>query len=770
MLASGDLLTAAALALLLLAVYLCTTSLRFQSADELAVFVLARNLAARGGWDNDGMFWMYLYMGRGTVIAPGAGGHMYSLKDAALSLLIAPPVWLAYRLGVSPVRMAFLAPPFLTALTGGLLYLLLRDQRYRRATALAGTLTFGLASMAWPYAQTLFTQPLGALGLLVATWGVLRARQTGGRYAALIAGLGLGLAGASVTPAWVTAPLFVLALLPPSLRRWREALPSLIAFGCAAGVFLILQGLHNTLRFGGPLDTGHLHISGLAIHPAQFWLGGIGQLISTPRGVLWYAPFVLLAPFGLARGWRTQPAMIALALGQTVLIWGIYSAWVIWWAGLSWGPRYLVAVMPALTLLAVPALDRLIEGAPLLARAAAAAVLLASTATQALAALFNALEVEKDIALLLSATTQGQAPVDPFVFFRDPAQLPLVRLLRLAQARDWDVLWMAHGYPDRLLIAALAVLLTAALAALIATLTDRKRRLAGVMVAGTACVGVALAALMLARYRHAPAAYLPAETSDWAALDAVAEAITARAAPGDGLVLLLPDGYLAWVDRYRGDIPEANFFIEPELRPEVQAMLEGMAARHERLWLVTQSAMRGNRDSAVEQWLAERAYIGGDLYVDEVLRLSFYTFDVSAGGPPMHPVGAAFGDDDVRLAAIGTEQQCHAGVCWLNVALWWDALKPLPLDYTVSIQLFDPSGERMGQHDGWPVAGYAPTSGWQPGQTILDRHSLLLPSQLQPHPYRLIVGLYYWRTGEHLPIIGAREPWLELTLLPQDQR
>lgn len=771
LLAPDDRLITAALTLLLLAVYLSTTSLRFQSADELAVFVLARNLIARGGLDTDGMFWMYLYMGEGSVIAPGLGGHMYSLKDIAPSLLIAPLVWLAYRLGISPVRTAFLLPPLITALTGGLLYRLLRDEGYRRITALLGVLTYGLASMAWPYAQTLFTQTTGALGLLIATWGVLKARQGGGWRTALAAGLGMGLAGASILPAWITAPLFVLALLPRSLRRWREALPHLAAFVLAAGVVLAGQGLYNTVRFGSPLDTGHVHVvTSAVVRLGRLWLGGLGQLFSTPRGVIWYAPFVLLVPFGAVQGWRTRRAMTALALGQVALIWVIYSGWTIWWAGVSWGPRYLVAVMPALVLLTVPALERLIAGEPLLVRLAAAAILLASFLTQALASLFDALVVEGDINLLLAAVTWGQIAVDPYAVFISPSQMPQVRLLRLVQARNWDVLWMAHGQPDGLLIALLALLIIAALAALLIAFIGPLRRLANRMVPGTACFSLALAALMVIRYPHAPEAYLPAETTQWAALDKVVEGLAAHAVRGDGLVLLLPDGYLAWVDRYRGDVPEANFFIEPELRPEVQAMLEHMVARHPRLWLVTQSAAHGNRNSAVEQWLAERGYIGGDLYLDEVLRLSFYTFGASAGGPPMRPLGVTFGDGAARLDEVGWELERHPGACWLNVALRWDALRPLPLDYSVTVQLFDAAGARLGQHDGWPAAGYAPTSLWQPGQTILDRHSLLLPSECPSGTARLFVGLYDWRTGERLPASAeSGELWLDVPLPSGEQ-
>ena len=96
------------------------------------MFSLARSLTGRGALDVDGLFWTTLYLGEGTVAAPGVDGHLYSLKDPGLSVLITPLLALAYRVGSSPVRTAFLISPLLTALTGALLYLATRDIGFRR--------------------------------------------------------------------------------------------------------------------------------------------------------------------------------------------------------------------------------------------------------------------------------------------------------------------------------------------------------------------------------------------------------------------------------------------------------------------------------------------------------------------------------------------------------------------------------------------------------------------------------------------------------------
>jgi hypothetical protein len=55
------------------------------------------------------------------------------------------------------------------------------------------------------------------------------------------------------------------------------------------------------------------------------------------------------------------------------------------------------------------------------------------------------------------------------------------------------------------------------------------------------------------------------------------------------------------------------------------------------------------------------------------------------------------------------------------------------------------------------MGGLAPTSAWQPGQAVVDRHGLLLPADLAPGGYTLAVAVYHAFTGERLPATVAGE-------------
>ena len=70
--------------------------------------------------------------------------------------------------------------------------------------------------------------------------------------------------------------------------------------------------------------------------------------------------------------------------------------------------------------------------------------------------------------------------------------------------------------------------------------------------------------------------------------------------------------------------------------------------------------------------------------------------------------------------------------------------------YTVFVHLLDDQGRLIGQSDAVPAGGMRPTSGWRPGEFIVDVHRLRLNDLARPGPAHLAVGLYEARTGQRL--------------------
>lgn len=89
----------------------------------------------------------------------------------------------------------------------------------------------------------------------------------------------------------------------------------------------------------------------------------------------------------------------------------------------------------------------------------------------------------------------------------------------------------------------------------------------------------------------------------------------------------------------------------------------------------------------------------------------------------------------------------------LNLTLFWAAVAPVTVDFTVFVQLVDEQNRIVAQRDSKPQEGFYGTPYWQPGEKIADWHTFLLPVDLPPGRYDLLVGLYDVETGQRLQIL-----------------
>jgi 4-amino-4-deoxy-L-arabinose transferase-like glycosyltransferase len=92
----------------------------------------------------------------------------------------------------------------------------------------------------------------------------------------------------------------------------------------------------------------------------------------------------------------------------------------------------------------------------------------------------------------------------------------------------------------------------------------------------------------------------------------------------------------------------------------------------------------------------------------------------------------------------------------LDLTLYWQAGERMDVDYTVFVHVVDGQGGIQGQHDGHPMDGRRPTTGWVAGEVIADEHLIPLKADVTPGQYRIEVGMYHWATGERLLVYDAQ--------------
>ncbi|MFQ5887014.1 MAG: hypothetical protein ACE5II_07250, partial [Anaerolineae bacterium] len=90
------------------------------------------------------------------------------------------------------------------------------------------------------------------------------------------------------------------------------------------------------------------------------------------------------------------------------------------------------------------------------------------------------------------------------------------------------------------------------------------------------------------------------------------------------------------------------------------------------------------------------------------------------------------------------------------LVLYWQALAPMDNSYTVFAHLLDGENQVRAQKDGLPAGGVRPTTGWVPGEFIIDEYELVVEADAPAgEEYLLEVGMYDASTGERLPSLDT---------------
>lgn len=335
---------------LLLSVFLVTSGGHFYSADGSKEYEVTRAIVTRRAID----------VPRSQGL-PGRNGKFYPPHGLGQSIAWVP----FYAAGATLERAGFgdashgLAASWLnavaTAAIGAMLFLLARGTRASRASSLALALIFGFSSMAWVYSKNTFDVVL--TGALVTAGALLlvRAEEDGGRLSTLAwAGAALGWAGVTRVSTVVLWPLGV-AFVWTLGRTGRVR--RLVAFAVPAAASLAIILSYNYLRFGSIFDDGHKNDPATALSGNAF--EGIGGfLVSPARGIVFFAPVVLVAVTGWNRLRRGAPRIAWFSLAAFVATMLTYAKVQGWQGGFSWGPRFLIPVLPLAVLPAVRVLDR----------------------------------------------------------------------------------------------------------------------------------------------------------------------------------------------------------------------------------------------------------------------------------------------------------------------------------------------------------------------------------------------------------------------------
>lgn len=707
---------------ILISVYLLVYVNTPTDADGQALLAVAETGLMHGHLDMNVMgYTEWLLTDSGSMGSFGTDGALYAKKGITPSLAIMPLVLIAKLapwLSIRATTMLFNV--LVTTATTLVLYHLARDLGYRVRTAMVLGLIYGLATFAITYVKTLFGEPLAALIVLSIVYLSIK-----GKYFAVTGAL-LGLLIGLNTIYALFVPLVALFLFlkkPVQLRN-------LLAFSAPIAISLALLGLYNWVRFGSPLTSGYHFAQGEGF-TNPFFLGVFGLTFSPYRGLFWYNPVLLLSIPGwlMFRRIHARWAWFALALIALQVV--AFASWWSWHGGVTWGPRFLLPALPLMVLFLAP----LVESGRKWIWAVVGGMIGVSFVIQILGALYNYLVYEGYLFITFwpdldtAVETLRRSPV-----LFDALLSPIIGHLALLRAgAPVEVAWAANGVDIIHLLAALSLMAL------------------GLLVGFIKRFGWLIAAVAIFLALNLVAARQPNDVRELEnALQPSGVALAATTLFESGLM----------------DVENGTRVISvnaPTAPDDDRARQMFDYARSQAVdrpfWYVTWFAPASLDDwQARELW--QSAYFVAERPVGNHRAL---WFDLTPPIEPQQSGGWRF--NQVAVLENYTIVPDPDGV---RVVVAWSRRLSAVDNHAWFIHLVDANGQIVAQQDRQPQGGYAPTSQWEQGTTIIDRLFFPLPTNTDLADWHVRIGWVDPATGDLMPVFDNQDQPLaeNFVLLP----
>ena len=229
--------------------------------------------------------------------------------------------------------------------------------------------------------------------------------------------------------------------------------------------------------------------------------------------------------------------------------------------------------------------------------------------------------------------------------------------------------------------------------------------------------------------------------SDFARADyrGMAARIAADNHPNAGIILDAPNQWEVFTYYHQAGAPVYPLPLGQPDPAIVEPELAEIAADHDRIYAIFWGAEQRDPERVVEGWLDANAFKATDEWVGDV-RFVVYALP-HAAVEMATAVSTQFGDHIILTGFTLAADSYSAGDI-VGVTLFWETAVALDQRYKVFLHLLDANGNLVAQSDSEPSGGSQATSAWQPSQSINDNHGILLPADLPPGDYQLVVGLY----------------------------
>jgi hypothetical protein len=286
---------------------------------------------------------------------------MYIAHCCLLSAVGVPFYYLAVVFSASPVTVvAISVNSLILSLISLVIFCFSLEVYGSKKISIILSVIFAVCSFAWPYNTSFFPEPLEALLLISSAFFIYisvrkidshtRNIHHKGIYFAALGGLFLGFSVLAHPSSLIVIPGFIIYSVFSINNR-----KALSTFLVVLAIVLLFAGLVNYWRFGSFTNFGYGPFGQLAEHNG--WAGLIGLLAGPGFGLIFYLPITILLPIAFKFMYKQDNRLFFLFAYIIIVHWlffgtlsfpGIGPAT---WNGLAWGPRYLLPIIPFITIL-----------------------------------------------------------------------------------------------------------------------------------------------------------------------------------------------------------------------------------------------------------------------------------------------------------------------------------------------------------------------------------------------------------------------------------
>ncbi len=253
------------------------------------------------------------------------------------------------------LQWSYLASPFSLALQAVLLFLAGLALGFRKRTSLAVALIFAFTTFAWGLVNWDFSEPIAGVLITGGFLALLRYSRRKSLPSLAAAGVLFGFAflARATLIAVLLAPFIYLLVATrnrdeagdgsPLSKRLAGIAREFGVVGIPIVAAVAFQLWFNFYRFGSVTKIGYGSDEVFVANPLK---GIYGLLVSPGRGVLIYAPALIISAVFFRRFMRRNAPAGAFILTAAAAIFLVSAFWYGWYGGNTWGPRFLLPVLP----------------------------------------------------------------------------------------------------------------------------------------------------------------------------------------------------------------------------------------------------------------------------------------------------------------------------------------------------------------------------------------------------------------------------------------